>query len=63
MSGTSHVCLLVWSAARYVDSCVVLRQLVISISSWRPQFNLRPAHVWFVVDKVEMGQVILPHRY
>jgi len=36
LPGTSHMCLLVWSAVRCVDSRVMLKQLVISLSSWRP---------------------------
>jgi hypothetical protein len=40
LPGTSQMCLHVWSAVRCVDSCIMLRQSVTSLPSWRPQFYL-----------------------
>jgi hypothetical protein len=36
-----------------------LRQLVATVSSWRPSFYLRPVHAGFVIDTVAVGDIFL----
>jgi hypothetical protein len=36
-----------------------LRQIVITLETWRYRFNPRPVHMGFLVDRVVLGQVFL----
>jgi hypothetical protein len=38
---------------------MALRQLVTSLSLWRPRVDHKPIHMGLVVDKVAVGQVFL----